>query len=245
MAFQSGGIINRVNYPQGAHVNAGDIVVSLNTNSLQAQLAQAQANVDTQKANLASLQAGATQQDIQVSQTAVATAQQALANDYANVPSTVTQAYSEANDAVRNQLSSLFSTTNWSQVSNPTLTFQVSDSNVSNTVDTGLTQVSTELNQWQAELQSVNSNSSTSTLYAVLSDASSRLSAIQSFLIEMMVAVNDSRGLSTNTTTYQTYVTTATNEVNTAITSINTLAQGNFFPRNRSAAADSGAKRRL
>jgi membrane fusion protein (multidrug efflux system) len=42
----------------------------------------------------------------------------------------------------------------------------------------------------------------------------------------MSTAVNDSRGLSPNTATYQVDVTTATNEVNTAITNINASTQG-------------------
>jgi HlyD family secretion protein len=225
MAFQNGGTINAVNYPQGANVNAGAVVVTLNTSGLQAQLAQAQANVDTQKANLASLQAGATEQDVQVSQAAVTTAQQNLTNDYASVLNIITQAYSEANDAVHNQLAPLFSSTNLNQGSNPTLTFQVSDQNISNTVDSGLIQSNVELNKWQTELQSMSGNSSTSTLEAALSDTSSHLSVIQSFLIEVMTAANDSRGLSSNTAAYQADAAAATTEVNTAITSVNALTQ--------------------
>jgi HlyD family secretion protein len=225
MAFQNGGTIIAVNYNIGARVNAGDVVVRLDTSSLQAQLAQVQANIDTQKANLASLEAGATQQDIQVSQTAVATAQQSLTNDYMNVSNIVKQAYSEANDAVRNQLAPLFNTNSGGEISNPTLTFQVSDPQVPNIVGPGRVQAAIELNNWQTELRSINSGSSTSTLDTALNNAGSHLNVIQSFLIEMMTAVNDSRGLSQNTAAYQVDVTAATNEVNTAITSVNTSAQ--------------------
>ncbi len=222
MAFQSGGTIAAVNYDVGAHVNAGDVIVRLDTSGLEAQLAQAQADVDAQKANLALLEAGATQEDIQVSQTAVTKAQQDLANDYLSVSATDKQAYSEANDAVRNLIAPLFS---GNELSNPTLTFQVSDPQVPNTVEPERTQVAIELNNWQEELLSINSNSSTSTLDKAISTAASNLSNIQSFLIEMMTAVNDSRGLSQSTAAYQADVAAATTEVNTAIVSVNTSMQ--------------------
>lgn len=225
MSFQNGGTIGAVNYPQGAEVSAGDTVVQLSTGGLQAQLAQAEANLATQNANLASLQAGSTPQDIQVSQTAVASAQQTLTNEYLSVSAIVKQSYAEADDAVRNQLSTLFNANSGNETTDPTLTFPVSNPQIQLTVDAERAQVALDLNSWQTELDSVDSNSSTSTLDTALTTASSNLDTIQSFLIDMETAVNDSRGLSQDTAVYQVDVNTASNEVNTAITSVNASSQ--------------------
>lgn len=222
MAFQNSGTIAAVNYDVGSHVGAGAIVVKLDTSGLEAQLAQAQANVDTQQANLALLEAGATQQDIEVSKTAVAAAQQNLANDYMNIPVTIQQAYSSANDAVRNKLAPMFSGIT---TPNPSLTFQVSDPQIMNKVDSEVVQVVSELNSWQAELQSISNNSSTSTLDKAASDVSLYLNNTQLFLIDMATAVNDSYGLSSNASAYQANVAAASAEVNTAISNLNTVIQ--------------------
>lgn len=227
MSFQNGGTIIAVNYPVGTNVNAGNVVVSLNTSSLQAQLAQAQANVDTQKANLASLQAGATQQSVQVSETAVASAEQTLKNDYMNVSDTVKGAYAEGNNAVENQVSPMF---NMANPSTPNLLFQGPNQGLVGTVESEMAQSVNELNEWQEELQSMTGTSSTSTLETYLSQADSHLDVIQSFLIDMATAANDSRGPSSQTTpsqaaAYQAAVAAATTEVDTAISSVNALTQ--------------------
>ena len=78
LSFQSGGTIAAVYKNAGDTVNAGDMLVALDTSSLRAQLAQAQASVAAAQANLQQLQAGPTPQAIQVAQTAVTAAQQSL-----------------------------------------------------------------------------------------------------------------------------------------------------------------------
>ena len=71
---------------------------------LQAQLAQAQATVDSQKAQLANLQAGAQPADIGVGGS-LAGGQQTLANQYGSIDNTISTAYAQANDAVRTNFS--------------------------------------------------------------------------------------------------------------------------------------------
>ena len=89
LAFENGGTIAAVYYNEGDHVNAGAVIAKLDTQNLEAQLAQAQATVDSQTATLKNLQAGPTPQNIAVSQTALSTAEQSLANSYASVPNTI------------------------------------------------------------------------------------------------------------------------------------------------------------
>src|SRR6185312_15179392 len=72
LSFQSGGTITEVDKKAGDTVAAGSLLVRLDTRDLQAQLAQAQAGVDSAQAQLAQLQAGPTPQSIQVSQAALA-----------------------------------------------------------------------------------------------------------------------------------------------------------------------------
>ena len=108
LSFQTGGTIAAVYKNAGDNVNAGDVLVRLDTSGLQAQLAQAQAAVDAAQATLEELQAGPTPQAVQVSQAALATAEQTLANTYTSIPNAVTDAYAKANDAVRNQIAAFY-----------------------------------------------------------------------------------------------------------------------------------------
>lgn len=64
LSFEAGGTIVAVDKNAGDNVNAGDVLVQLDTSGLQAQLAQAQAGVAAAQAQLAQLQAGPTPQSV-------------------------------------------------------------------------------------------------------------------------------------------------------------------------------------
>ncbi len=224
LAFENGGTISAVYYNEGDHVSNGAVIAKLDTQDLEAQLAQAQANVDEETATLKNLQAGPTPQNIAVSQTALASAEQTLSNSYGSIPNTITSAYASANDAVRNQLAAFFTN---AETNNPQLTFLVSDSQIVNDVTFDRLQASTVLNAWQTENQAITSAAPSSTLDATLQNSLSHLAVAKTLLTSVLNAiVNATNNLSPATAAaYKTAVTTGMNEVNAAIGNINTLAQ--------------------
>ncbi len=223
LAFEYGGTIATVNFDVRDHVNAGSPIVLLDTRDLQAQLAQAKANVDSQTAKLHSLQAGSRPEDIQASQAALAKAQQDLANMYANISNMLSDGYAKANDAVRNQLAAFFSN---AEMSNPHLTFSVSDSQILNDVQSERVQASAELNAWQSELASITAFSPTAAQDTALQKGIAHLVIIKTMLTDVSQAVVKQTGLSESTVnTYTTAVTAALSEVNTATTNANAAAQ--------------------
>ncbi len=225
LAFQNGGIISAINGDVGAHVNAGAAIVQLDTSNLQAQLAQAQANVDTQTAKLQSLEAGSRPQDIQISEAQLAASEQTLTNTYAGVNTLLADAYAKSNDAVRNQLSSFFSNP---EGNSPQLILSINDSQLLNNIDFGRLQASTELNAWQAELVGIGAlpSPSSSTLDTALADAASHLTIIQNFLNQVSAGLTSATNVPASTAvTYKTEVTTALNETTAGMTEINTAIQ--------------------
>ena len=227
LAFPSGGTIADVYKNAGDTVNSGDVLVTLDTNGLDAQRAQAQAQVDAAQAQLENLQAGPTPQSIQVSQTAVAAAEQTLTNTYSSIPNAVLDAYAKANDAVRNQIADFYSSPD---TNNPQLAFPVNNSQVVNTANAQRVQVGDELDAWAAETAVFSSGTassfSTSTLTAALADAASHLSVIANMLTTDATAVVDATGLSASSSAaYKTAVTNAITEVNGASTAISALQQ--------------------
>lgn len=226
LSFPAGGTIAAVYKNAGDDVNAGDTLVVLDTSGLQAQLAQAQASVAAASATLEGLEAGPTPQAVQVSQAAVTTAEQTLANSYANIPNTIIDAYARANDAVRNQIGTFYENPD---SNNPQLSFAVSDSQVVNDADAERVQVGDELDEWQTEVDELSSSTallSTSTLAQLLQDANGHLAVVTAMLNTDATAVVDATGdLSSGTSTYKTDVTSAITEEGDAASEVSTLQQ--------------------
>ncbi len=78
LAFQSAGRIKDVGVQEGDHVKAGDVIATLDTAALDAQVTQAQANLDSAAANLAKTKAGPTVDDATVAKGNVDRAKAAL-----------------------------------------------------------------------------------------------------------------------------------------------------------------------
>ena len=226
LSFQTGGTVAQVYKNAGDNVGAGDVLVRLDTSGLQAQLAQAQAAVDAAQATLQGLQAGPTPQAVQISQAALATAQQSLSNTYTSIPNAVTDAYAKSNDAVRNQIGAFYISPD---SNNPQLSFSVSDSQITNNANSERVQVGDELNAWQIEINNLATTtgaSSPSIFTQALQSAAAHLSVVATMLNTDATAVVDESGLSqTATQTDKTDVTNAITEVNGAASAINTLQQ--------------------
>ena len=223
LGFENGGTIAGVYYPVGSTVHAGDVIARLDTQDLQAQLAQAQATVDSETATLNNLQAGPTPQNVAVSQAALAAAEQSLDTSYSGVANTLSTGYTSANDAVRNQLGPFFTNP---ETGNPLLTFTVSDSQITNNIQTERVQASTALDSWQPEIQELTPLSPTSTLDTTLQSAVQYLTTIKTLLTNASNAITQATNLSQSTaSTYKTDLTTATNEVNTSLTNVNAAIQ--------------------
>lgn len=223
LAFENGGIIAAVYKQEGDHVAAGDVIARLDTQDLEAQLAEAQANVDAQTATLKKLHAGPTPENIAVSKTALESAAQNLQNSYTSVPNTIASAYTNANDAVRNQLSQFFTN---AETSNPQLTFMIGDSQILNNIVFERVKASVELNEWQLEEQNITGATSSSTLDTLLQNALAHLAVAKTLLVTALNAIVNTTNIAPATATaYKTDVTTGMNEVNSSIGNVNALVQ--------------------
>ena len=223
LAFENGGTIAAVYKKEGDHVTTGDVIAKLDTQDLEAQLAEANANVDAKNATLKKLQAGPTPESVAVSQTALNTAKQTLQNSYASIPNAITSAYTSANDAVRNQLSAFFTS---AETNSPALTFSLSSSQAMNNIVYERIKSSIELNAWQSEEQGITNTTPSSTLDIMLQNALVHLSTIKTLLTASLNAIVNSANLTPATAAaYNTNITNGLNEVNASIGNINTLTQ--------------------
>ncbi len=223
ISFQEAGRITHVYVKEGDTVSIGETLANLDTASLETGVEQANAALAAAQAKLDALQTGATPQTIAVSQTALASAEQSLANGYTGVQNALNDSYAKANDAVRNQLAAFFSTP---EGINPQLTFSVSDSQVLNNIQSLRVSASAELNAWQGELASTTANAPDSVLDTALQNAAGHLSTIQNLADDTMTALTDETGLLASTlAAYKVSATTGLNEVNGAVTEITAVEQ--------------------
>ena len=221
LSFQEAGQIAHVYVQEGDAVSAGAALADLDSASLQANVQEADAAVAAVQAKLDALRTGATPQEIAISQTALTSAEQTLANSYVSVPTTIEGAYASANDAVRNQLATFFTNP---ESANPQLTFSVSDSQVAIDISSERLQASSELNTWQAEDQHIASGAPPSTLDTLLQNTLAHLAVAKTLLTTALNAVVDANNVNL-AAIYKTDVTTGLNEVNSSVGSVNALAQ--------------------
>jgi HlyD family secretion protein len=168
-------------------VYAGETLASLDVAALEASRAEAEANVAAQQAKLDSLNAGPRQTDIAVKQSAVSLAKQAEAASYAALPSSLSDAYAKAVNAVHSGTDSLFSSPN---SANPVLAFSTSNASAGNAAASGREAANAELDAWNTELSVLPASASTAELDTALDAAIAHLTIVRSFEDSLITALN-------------------------------------------------------
>lgn len=214
LAFQRNGIITSVEKQVGDTVHTGDILSSLDIQSLKTQLDLAQAGVDSAQAKLSALKAGATKATVAVSKTALLTAQKTLAGSYSSAVSTLIDSYARANDAVRTNLNVFF---NNPETENPTLVFTSSASQAALDSKYERGSLNRLFSSWHSELSQITASSSHSKIISTLDTSLKNLSQIARFLNNLSTATINASSFQTNSSL------TATNAKTIVANSINTI----------------------
>lgn len=223
LGFGAGGTVAAVYSSIGNRVSSGAVLAELNTADVRAQLKGAQADLDTQKAKLAGLTAGSRPEDIASAQAAADKSAQDLENLYSGVSDIASDSFAKANDAVRTELSALFSN---GETPAPQLSFSTADSQSATDAKSARVAASTALNQWQAELPTL-VGAAPAALDAAIQKDVSRLSSIHALLDDVTAAVNGATNLDPATlASYKASAASALTEVNAAIKNLNAASQG-------------------
>ena len=226
LSFPTSGIITKVAAPVASIVSVGDVLVSLDTSTLRAQLAGAQANLDAAQARLDSLRAGATPQTIAVSQASLDTANQTLASGYTSAYSALTQAYASAQDATQAKVDAYFQSP---QGPYPSFIFASGNGVAGPAAIADKPRTVSELLTWQSELATLTPNSAPSAIDAELIKATAHLQIMQKFISEMSgvasYASNFPAGSGLSVSTLQAAVSAGASEISATQTALNTATQ--------------------
>jgi len=188
LAFVSGGRVAVLRVKVGDHVNAGELLASLDTSVLSAQLAQAQANVDAAQATLDGMQAGPRAVDVQIKQTALDQANATLANTYATVAASIQSAYDKTFSGVSSATDNLF---NQPDSASPSLVFSTINTQLGLDAQNARVTINNELAAWSPESAALSAASAPASLDQALADGLTHATAVRNYANALLTALNN------------------------------------------------------
>lgn len=219
LAFEKGGKVAGVYVKIGSKVGVGQLLAQLNNAELSAELAGAEANVRAQRAKLDELKRGTRQEEIQVQETKVVNAKTALEDAKKNLVDKLQDAYTKADDAVRNKVDQFFSNP---QTDTPQISFFVIDSQLETDIEWGRQLMNYMLKNWKVSISQLTIEADISTY---LGEARKNLEQVKSFLDKVALAINNptNKPSSVSQATWdgwKTDVATARTNINTALSNL-------------------------
>jgi HlyD family secretion protein len=178
VSFQTGGQIAHVYVSEGSQVSAGMVLADLSSAQLNAAVQQANAALAGAQAQLALLQSGTRPEQLQIDQSAIASADRSLGIAVEN-------AYSASDDAVTNQLDNMFANP---QTKNPTFNVPNSNSQTINDITSERLTIGGMLTQWYAAVSATSTGFDPATLSGA---TATNLQQIDAYINAIALVVNN------------------------------------------------------
>ncbi len=217
--FQIGGVVKSIPVTVGEYVKAGDLIASLDDQTIKASLLSAQAALQEAQANLATNQ---TNTDIN------------YANAKRSAVVAAIDAYNKVQNAVNSYSNSLFQS---SQSANPTLLIPTQTQAQERSIENAQVGVIVLLQKWNAEV----STASTSVAETLILDSEGYMNTVTSFMNNLVAAANayaqTSGPTQTNAAAYVATANAAKAAVSSAMSEITTAENNLVTTRPQSTAA--------
>ncbi len=225
LSFRATGNVSQVLIETGSEVKKGQVLASLENNDLWAQLRQAKANLEAEKAKLDELEKGTRQETINIKQTELSKAQQDLDNYYLDILDVLNDSYAKAEEAIKIKIKDIF--LGAEAANSYILNF---DTCVSNEIssDVGYSRLVSEreLKEWKNQLSIININSSKEELNLAIKNAKEYTVSFKDFFGKLNnILLADCSYSNPNLDVYRIDTNTGRNLIITAITNINNLEQ--------------------
>lgn len=184
LAFERSGKASRIYAAVGDKVSEGQILAELDKTELSAQLSQAEANLETQKAKLAELKTGTRPEEIQIQEGKVSSARIALSDARQNMIDKIQESYTKSDDSIRNIADQFF---NNPHSANPQVSFLVADPTLKSRLENGRLEMEALLPAWRLSLDQLGLDSD---LAVYSRNAISNANKVKVFLDNSALAVN-------------------------------------------------------
>lgn len=225
LSFEKTGRVSNISVSVGDRVYSGQYLASVSNADLYAQVDQAKAGVKSAQANLDSLKKGSTPEQIAIQESQLEKAQIDLTESIKSLDNAVVDAYSKADDSIRNKVDQIFNNPRGQTVE---LRFNSNNFELKNEVESDRKDIEATLISWN-NLLLTNTNTSTSANSLISRD---NLDSIKAFLDKVSLIVNslntgDSNLSQTTIDTYKSAVSTARTNIGTAITTLTSAINQN------------------
>ncbi|MDD3923412.1 MAG: efflux RND transporter periplasmic adaptor subunit [Endomicrobiaceae bacterium] len=213
LSFEAGGQVSRIPVSVGDKVYKGQFLISLSNADLLATVEQAKAGLKIAEANLSALKNGSTPEQVAVNESQVEKAKNDLANAKIDFINSVRDAYTKADDAVRNYTDIMFTNP---RTQNVKLQFQTDDQQLENNLIEERISIENKLTTWSDSIKSLSDDSNFDSIFDT---SKSNLNYIQTFLQNLAFAVNK---LSPDNLVDQSTITIWKSDVSTARLGVDT-----------------------
>lgn len=184
LSFEAGGQVSRIPVSVGDKVYQGQILVALSNADLLATLEQAKAGLKIAEANLSALKNGSTPEQIAVNESQVEKAKNDLSNAQIDFLNSIRDAYTKADDSIRNYTDIMFTNP---RTANVKLSFQTDDQSLENNLIAERIGIEEKLTSWSSSIKYLGDNSDFNLIF---NTSKSNLNYIQNFLQNLAFAVN-------------------------------------------------------
>lgn len=182
LAFDRSGQIARIYATTGSKVVAGQVLIELERSELIANLADVEANLAVQQAKLAELKTGLSPETIALKEAAVTKAKNTLLLTQKNLNEKIEDAYTKADNAIRNYIDQLFTNP---KGANPSFNLTIADSQLRNTLENTRVTIEKLLTEWEASAYTA-----TTEIQSAANQTYTRLATIKNFLDSIAFAIN-------------------------------------------------------
>jgi len=216
LAFEKSGRLQTIHVSVGQKVQDGQTLVELDNADMRAQVAQAQAQYDSQVARLQEAKRGSTPEELAIAQTTVA-------NAYQGAYDAIYDAYGKSNDAVRIQTAALF---DGDEGILPKLSYSTYSTQAKERAEEYRRQAGLRLDDWYKLLQEINSQN-TASIETMLGGTQTDIKyflQLFEYLDETLNGADDYVSQST-IVTYKGYVSAGRTQLNTALSNIGAKEQ--------------------
>lgn len=223
LRFKNSGKLVEINTKVGSKVYSGKLLAKQDTAQLDAQVLEMQAGIDLQRAKLNQLLSGASQEDIDIYETAVINAEQSLEDSKKNLIDRIKNAYTKSDDSIRGKSDQLF---NNPRNSDPQLIFVTTDSQLENNIETQRFLIETMLDNWPESLKLISTQSN---LQSIVLLTNQNLDQVKSFLESLSLVVNSltvySNISQVTIDKWKTDISTARVNIDTAISNLSSAEE--------------------
>jgi HlyD family secretion protein len=230
LAFEKSGRVEQINVEVGDKVNAGAVLLKIESGDILAELSQARASVESaeaklqqyeavlesQQVKLVELQVGTRAEEILLYESKVQNADTALVSAKESMVDVLQNAYTRSEDAVRSKADQLF---NNPRLSSANLKFVIANTSLTNEVNSLRVSLENIFSLWKIDLDAL---SNTSELELSILSTKNNLEQVKSFLENTSLALSNAQISTTITQTivdaWKVSISSARTNVGTAIT---------------------------